>query len=240
MSDYKTYEIPTIARGKIIWPDENATEFGGRGGARFRCPNPTRHINNLLLSHGRHLADLANTPHRLNHRLPGQARSAAGSGFKRLYARSVCSEAGGMTEPVLKPIFEGMPALFDRKGLEMQIDGVVGKDYLDGWVEQGKEGASRVRIRAVGVVNLVPVEDIDSVCGWVSEETQTVAVYPEALRERLRDDLAFAGVQRLLPLGASLDRISDDPRETSCLPHDGIEPMRRMVRWIVDQSLHTQ
>ncbi|MCU1388127.1 MAG: long-chain-fatty-acyl-CoA reductase [Ilumatobacteraceae bacterium] len=87
------------------------------------------------------------------------------------------------------------------------------------------------------IVNLVPVPDISRVQYWVSEETQTVGIYPESLRERLRDDLALHGVQRTLPLGTSLRlQSAADPEQTLGLPHDGMEPLRRMVRWVIDQS----
>lgn len=86
------------------------------------------------------------------------------------------------------------------------------------------------------IVNLVPVPDITHVPRWVSEETQTVGVYPEWLRRELREELALHGVQRTMPLGESLTMRSVDPEQTLALPHDGTEPMRRMVRWVIDQS----
>jgi hypothetical protein len=87
------------------------------------------------------------------------------------------------------------------------------------------------------VVNLVPIADINRVPMWVSEATQTVGIYPERLREQLRDRLSLHGVQRTLPLGTSLaDQSRTDPEQTIGLPHDGTEPMRRSVRWVIDQS----
>lgn len=84
------------------------------------------------------------------------------------------------------------------------------------------------------VVNLVPVPDITRVPRWVNEETQTVAIYPESLRERLRDDLALHGVQRTLAVDRSTQMNDLDPFELRRMPHDGIEPLRRAVRWVVD------
>ena len=87
------------------------------------------------------------------------------------------------------------------------------------------------------IVNLVPVRDITHVPRWVSEQTQTVGIYPERLRERLRDDLALHGVQCTIPLGASrMKQAYADPEQALALPHDGTWPMMRMVRWVVDQS----
>jgi hypothetical protein len=86
------------------------------------------------------------------------------------------------------------------------------------------------------VVNLVPVPDISKVPRWVSEETQTVAIFPERLRVQLRDELALHGVQRVMPLGEMFTMDDVDPEQTYGLPHDGTEPNRRSVRWVIDQS----
>ena len=88
------------------------------------------------------------------------------------------------------------------------------------------------------VINLVPVADIRKVAGWVSEATQTVGVYPDSLQARLRDPLALGGVQVIKGLTADQDNpaAGDDGIWTLALPHDGMEPMRRMVRWTIDQD----
>ena len=101
--------------------------------------------------------------------------------------------------------------------------------------EEAVEFADRLCNR---VVNLVPVPDIAQVRRWVDESTQTVGIYPESLRLELREDLALAGVQRTLPLGASMNYADEqaDPEQSLGVPHDGTEPMRRMVRWVLDQS----
>ena len=89
------------------------------------------------------------------------------------------------------------------------------------------------------IVNLVPVPDISRVPQWVNEETQTLGIYPERLREQLRDDLALHGVQRTLPIDGHLmgDPAGSDPAQRFGVPHDGMEPMRRMVRWVLDESV---
>src|SRR6185437_8042592 len=92
------------------------------------------------------------------------------------------------------------------------------------------------------IVNLVPLPDITRVLQWISDSTQTIGIYPQSLRIRLRDDLAQHGAQRTLSLGESLFDMSSgasrrEAAQTAALPHDGIEPMRRMVRWAIDQSV---
>jgi hypothetical protein len=94
------------------------------------------------------------------------------------------------------------------------------------------------------IVNLVPVSDITRVDQMVrGDETQTIGVYPASLRERLRDELAAYGAQKILDfqrrdkeLTIEGDPAGADPLQRDALPHDGIEPLRRMVRWVVDES----
>jgi Acyl-CoA reductase (LuxC) len=84
--------------------------------------------------------------------------------------------------------------------------------------------------------NLAPVPDISKVPRWGREVTQTVAVFPERLRVQLRDELALHGVQRVMSLGEMFTMDGVDPEQTYRLPHDGTEPNRRSVRWVIDQS----
>ena len=79
-------------------------------------------------------------------------------------------------------------------------------------------------------VNLVPVEGFDDVVERLSAVVQTVGVYPDSLREMLRTDLALAGVQRIVTLGGAVNLWGNQT-----LPQDGIEVLRRMCRWIVDE-----
>jgi hypothetical protein len=56
------YNIPIIARGRIIEPGEDAVEYAGRGGAKFRTPDPHKHIHDLVLGNPVLLRDLMDTP----------------------------------------------------------------------------------------------------------------------------------------------------------------------------------
>lgn len=79
------------------------------------------------------------------------------------------------------------------------------------------------------LVNVVVVPDVKAVLGHLNAATQTVGIYPDGLREQLRDDLCSVGVQRVTALGTAGDtRLG--------LPHDGFYPMARMVRWGKDES----
>jgi hypothetical protein len=79
------------------------------------------------------------------------------------------------------------------------------------------------------VANVVPVDDPRDVLPAINAYTQTIGIWPEKLKTELRDELALHGAQRLVSLGFAAD-------PSMSLPQDAIEPVRRMARWIVDES----
>lgn len=82
---------------------------------------------------------------------------------------------------------------------------------------------------ACRVGNLVPISDHGKAVKWMNAYTQTIGVYPDSLRAKLRDLLPFYGAQRFVSLGYA-------NTGNFALPQDAIEPTRRMVKWIVDES----
>ncbi len=79
------------------------------------------------------------------------------------------------------------------------------------------------------VANLVPVDDVERVTRAVTAYTQTVGIYPESLKEQIRDRLPLFGAQRLTSLGYAC-------HPAIAAPQDAIEPVRRMCKWIVEES----
>jgi hypothetical protein len=76
--------------------------------------------------------------------------------------------------------------------------------------------------------NLVPVDSLDEVMDAVDAYTQTVGVYPESLKDELKDRLPLHGAQRIVSLGyAAVMKWAG--------PQDAIEPLRRMGKWICNQ-----
>ena len=61
--------------------------------------------------------------------------------------------------------------------------------------------------------------------------TQTVGIFPETLREVVRHKGALHGGQRFVSLGYAFN----GPGLVG--PQDGIEPIRRLVKWIFPRSL---
>lgn len=79
------------------------------------------------------------------------------------------------------------------------------------------------------VANLVPVDSIEKVTAAVTALTQTVGVYPESLKAELRDTLPLFGAQRMTSLGYACS-------PSVAAPQDAIEPLRRLCKWIVEET----
>jgi hypothetical protein len=152
----KTYDIPIISRGRIIPPGPDAIEHRGRVGASFRTPDPKKHILDLVLGDTGRLTDLQQTPVR------EIIAFLAELGARLDYARNpymreafeLSLEAGGLTEPILRSVYAGLPAMFDRQRLNELVENTIGSDYLDGWVPQGEGDRARFRVRAMGTRQL--------------------------------------------------------------------------------------
>lgn len=153
----RTYDIPIVSRGRIIHPQgDDAVEFGGRAGARFRAPDPHKHIADLVLGDPTRLRDLHELPVRdiiaflakLGPRLALDGNPCMQEAYE------LAIEAGGLTAPVLRSVFDALPGLFDADYLEALADRTVGIPYLDSWVPQGSGATARFRVRAVGTRQL--------------------------------------------------------------------------------------
>jgi hypothetical protein len=79
------------------------------------------------------------------------------------------------------------------------------------------------------VANIVPVDDLEIPIRAVTAYTQTIGIYPAELVPVIRDRLAYHGAQRLVTLGFVATK------RTVAGPQDGIEPMRRMCKWILNE-----
>lgn len=79
------------------------------------------------------------------------------------------------------------------------------------------------------VANFVPVDGIDDITRYIDAYTQTAGVYPEEFKDVLRDVLPRIGVQRFVTLGFAC-------AGSFGTAQDGIEPVRRMLKWIVDED----
>jgi hypothetical protein len=80
------------------------------------------------------------------------------------------------------------------------------------------------------VANFVPIDSIDDALKYFDAYTQTVGVYPLSLQEELKNKIPLYGAQRLVSLGYCGGSFA------FATPQDAIEPVRRMVKWIVNEK----
>jgi hypothetical protein len=78
-------------------------------------------------------------------------------------------------------------------------------------------------------VNVVAVPSLEEAVRYANVATQTVGIYPPQRAAGLRDALASMGVQRIVALGEVAQAVEG-------LPHDGFYPIRRVMRWILDDA----
>lgn len=148
-------DIPIIARGRIIMPGEDAVLFRGRGGADFRQADPHRHIHDLVLGDTSRLRDLHDTPIAEIIELLAELGRKLSLDDNELLQESfaLTLKAGGLAEPILRGVYEGLPRMFDADLMTALVDKTIGLDHIDGWVP-GEGRFDNVSIRAVGTRQL--------------------------------------------------------------------------------------
>ncbi len=131
------------------------------------------------------------------------------------------------------------PKIFD-KTLKDDIDGIrLEEDFYRVYGGKNNEGAVIVsqfdepvdfsHRLCSRVVNLVPIDNVDTAIQSVNSYTQTVGIFPESLKLQLRNTLPLYGVQRVVSLGFAATA-------SLATPQDAIEPVRRMCKWITDEK----
>lgn len=150
-----TREIPIISRGRIIPPDDHAVEYKARGGTVFRAPDPHRHIHALVLGNPALLGDLMDTPMRdiIDFLAEVGKRLRLEDNVYLQESFAMALEAGGLSEPILRGVYDRLPALFEPALLKATVENTIGIRYLDGWVAAPGEGA-HCKVRAIGTRQL--------------------------------------------------------------------------------------
>ncbi|WP_157219327.1 acyl-CoA reductase [Flavisphingomonas formosensis] len=133
-----------------------------------------------------------------------------------------CSAAAPLDTALAEEVQALRLASFDHKVIGGGAEGAVILSQIDEPVDFAPLLNNRV-------ANLVPIDDLDIAVRSVTSYTQSIGIYPDALKERLRDRLVFNGAQRLVSLGYAC-------KAAMAGPHDGMEPLRRMCKWISDES----
>ena len=138
------------------------------------------------------------------------------------------------------PAHLSTPAKYLSPGLKEELDGLF---MLEDWyrvyrendfcgaviVSQSDEPVSFAASLACRTANLVPIKSLDLIMQRINSSTQTIGVYPVTTKTAIRDGLALRGAQMIVTLGYVA-------RMNSIGPMDGIEPERRMLKWVVDQT----
>lgn len=149
-------DIPIIARGRILLPEgDDAVTFKGRGGASFRSPDPHRHIHDIVLGNPVLLADLMDRPIRdiIEFLVEAGKRMRLENNAWLQESFALALQAGGLAEPILRGVYDGLPRMFDGDDLTAQVENTIGIPYLDGWVPAPGKG-QHCRVRAVGTRQL--------------------------------------------------------------------------------------
>lgn len=140
----------------------------------------------------------------------------------------------------LPPTFSTMPKSYSKE-LKAHVDAlrlddewyeVIGGDKGEGAVIVSKlprkvDFAAYLMDRTA---NFVAVESIDDILLGIDAYTQTIGVWPEALKAQLENIVPLYGAQRLVTLGNAL---YNGPLVGPV--HDGMEPVRRMCKWIANE-----
>ena len=100
-----------------------------------------------------------------------------------------------------------------------------------GLAERSNLSSGHIQVRELSgrVANIVPIDDVEMAIRSVNAYTQTIGVYPDKLKEEVRDRLGLHGAQRVVSLGLALSTML-------ALPQDAIEPLRRMCRWVACET----
>jgi hypothetical protein len=157
---------------------------------------------------------------------------AAGLALAKRFGQMVYEAIQQMPATASCPARVLQPQLADEIGALRMLDGpiVIGCGREGGVIvsdcEEPVDFASLLQNR---IANLVPFDSIDIPVRSINAYTQTIGVFPESFKQAIRDRCVFHGAQRLVTLGYA-------GRAAQAGPHDGIEPLRRMCKWITDES----
>jgi hypothetical protein len=140
------------------------------------------------------------------------------------------SRLSGPAKQVNPDLAEEMEGLRYAGELYRKVGGDVKGGVIISQIDEPVEFAPLLANR---IANIVPVDSIDTPIQAVTAYTQTIGIYPDSLIPEIRDRLAFHGAQRLVSLGYATRRVVAGPS-------DGIEPMRRMAKWIMHETYDPQ
>ena len=159
---------------------------------------------------------------------PDQAREYA----RRLYGHMQKQDPALSAEPKNFPI--ELRDELDAARAQDDLYDVVGGEKGEGAVVVSLTGLAPDFFPTHKVVVVIPFSgDPALLAGRIHPSTQSVGIYPESLKESLRDALVARGVCRFISIGHTIDY-------TIGGPFNSYEIMRRACRWVLDESYPSQ
>lgn len=145
------FRIPLVARGKVIEDDE--VTHTGRYGASFSCPDPRKHLSDIVLPTRRELEDLYRL--RIDEvvdylvELGTQLRPDANPHLQ--WALELAATFNDVPTGLVDTSLSRLPeTMLNRDHLEAMI-ATVGREHLDGWQPYERSNGRVAHIRAFGV-----------------------------------------------------------------------------------------
>jgi Acyl-CoA reductase (LuxC) len=159
---------------------------------------------------------------------------AAGIANANLLGEMIYQELAGLPAVISTPPLHPDRELYEHIEASRLTEDwyrVIGGDRREGAiiVSQFDSAVDYSAMLSGRVANIVPVDGIDKIAAAVNSFTQTIGIYPESLKRQLRDWLPLFGAQRLTSLGYACS-------VPIAAPQDGMEPIRRMCKWIVEEA----
>ncbi len=154
---------------------------------------------------------------------PGQAMEYA----RRLYDHMQLQDPGLSTIP--KEFPSDLQHELQAARAQDDFYYVVGGDKQEGAVVVSLTGELPDFFPMHKVVVVIPFDDPLQLVDRIHPSTQTVGIYPESLKQPLRDLLVARGVCRFISIGHTVDYSIGGPFNST-------EIMRRAGRWILDES----
>ena len=145
--------LPIFARGELI--EDADTEFQGRFGTNFRAPDPSKHIDRLLLSNRNVLQDLyrLSLDEIVEFLLELGRRLNVNDNPHVQWAMGLNKEFSDLPPVLCENSYrdlDGVNGMLSRDRIEAVIK-TIGREHLESWAEQDQYNGRRIGVRAIGV-----------------------------------------------------------------------------------------
>ena len=146
---------PLIIRGEVI--TENLVEVGGRGGdLNFLAPDANQYVDRIPLGNPLKLADLYKIS--FDDIVDYLAQLGEALDFETNEHLQRACQLSYLTAPTTPPMvdysYAALASVFNPELVREQADKLIGIPYLEGWVEEEREGGIKLKTRCFGARTL--------------------------------------------------------------------------------------